>query len=561
MKKEKWNQDEPVRATTPPLRATSPRALPNNVGGNLPLNVDFLPEIPFDDIEKKVKEKEVSDPSNEWKLYTDGASSSDGAGTGLMLIDPAGKEYTYALRFEFETTNNEAEYEALLAGLRIAQEMEITKVVIFLDSQLVVNQIKGTYAAKQLSITALKGFEGYTVGHVRRNQNKKADALSKLASMTFEHLTKEVEAAKAIQYCDKYKERSAIRKAWADGAIAVESTWPFSHWGIHILGPLPMAPQKEHETNKCRELKHQIEEAVKTGQLTHLVKGVTKKREKTSNTQSGEKKKEEKPHWKKPLSLWQVNRAYLDNGSSCEVIYEHCFLKLKPSMRSLRVDSDTPLVGFSGEDSWPLGEISLEVTIGEGPLTITKTLTFIIVRSDSPHNLLLGRTAMQEIGIVVSTVHGAIKFHMPNGVGTIFSEHNSQRLMEEEGNSTNNGQGDAKDILSCIDIEEKIVIDDEYPEQKVTIGRQLPTRIKMRVRDLLRAHADVFAWTTTHITGVPRTLIIGEETFSIEHQLNVFNHTESVKQKKRSLAPERNEAVRTQVEELVEAGVLREVKY
>nr|GEX08742.1 reverse transcriptase domain-containing protein [Tanacetum cinerariifolium] len=49
---------------------------------------DFLPEIPFDDSEKRVKEKEVPDPSNEWKLYTDRASSSDGAGAGLMLIDP-----------------------------------------------------------------------------------------------------------------------------------------------------------------------------------------------------------------------------------------------------------------------------------------------------------------------------------------------------------------------------------------------------------------------------------------------------------------------------------------
>ncbi|GKB32161.1 hypothetical protein Tco_0871562 [Tanacetum coccineum] len=133
--------------------------------------------------------------------------------------------------------------------------------------------------------------------------------------------------------------------------------------------------------------------------------------------------------------------------------------------------------------------------------------------------------------------------------------------MEEEGNLSNNGQGDAKDILSCIDTEETIVIDDEYPEQKVTIGRQLTTMIKMRLRDILRVHADVFAWTTTHITGVPRTLIIGEETFSTKHQLNVFNHTEPVKQKKRSLAPERNEVVCTQVKELVEAGVLREVKY
>nr|GEX49416.1 hypothetical protein [Tanacetum cinerariifolium] len=99
--------------------------------------------------------------SCEWKLYTDGAASSDRSGSRLMLIDPEGKKYTYALRFRFKATNNEAEYEALLDGLRIAQDMEIISLVIFIDSQLL----------------AL---------------NKKADALSKLASMTFKHLTKEV---------------------------------------------------------------------------------------------------------------------------------------------------------------------------------------------------------------------------------------------------------------------------------------------------------------------------------------------------------------------------------
>ncbi|GJZ20505.1 reverse transcriptase domain-containing protein [Tanacetum coccineum] len=135
---------------------------------------DFLVEIPSEDNKKKEKPKEVPDSSS--------------------------KEYTYTIRFEFETTNNEAEYEALLAGLRIAQEMEIAKVAIFMDSQLLVNQIKGTFAAKQASIkdylqkvkTALRGFKDYTVEHMRRNQNKKAGALSKLASMTFKHLTKEV---------------------------------------------------------------------------------------------------------------------------------------------------------------------------------------------------------------------------------------------------------------------------------------------------------------------------------------------------------------------------------
>ncbi|GJT59612.1 reverse transcriptase domain-containing protein [Tanacetum coccineum] len=166
---------------------------------------DFLIKAPPEDNRKEVGRKtntklEETKPSCEWKLYTDGASSFDGLGAGLMLIDPEGKEYTYALRFEFETTNNEADYEALLVGLRIAQEMEIVNLAIFVDSKLLVNQIKGIYAAKQPAIReylqstkeTLRRFRSYIIEHIRRNQNKKADALSKLASMTFEHLTKEV---------------------------------------------------------------------------------------------------------------------------------------------------------------------------------------------------------------------------------------------------------------------------------------------------------------------------------------------------------------------------------
>ncbi|GJX16350.1 reverse transcriptase domain-containing protein [Tanacetum coccineum] len=95
-------------------------------------------------METKKSEALNKEPKSEgmWKLYTDKASSSDGSGAGLMLISPEGKEYTYALRFEFETTNNEVEYKALLAGLRVVEEMEIKDLVIFIDSQLVANQVK-----------------------------------------------------------------------------------------------------------------------------------------------------------------------------------------------------------------------------------------------------------------------------------------------------------------------------------------------------------------------------------------------------------------------------------
>ncbi|GJX19165.1 reverse transcriptase domain-containing protein [Tanacetum coccineum] len=192
------------------------------------MSSDFLVEILSEDNEKKEKPKEVPDSSSKWRLYTDGASNLDGSGAGLMLIDPEGKEYTYALCFEFKATNNEAEYEALLAGLRIAQEMEITKVAIFMHFQLLVNQIKGTFAAKQASIkeylqkvkTTLKGFEDYTVEHMRRNHNKKADALSKLASMTFEHLIKkvlvEVLTKRLIEEKEVLKVDIQERKSWMD---------------------------------------------------------------------------------------------------------------------------------------------------------------------------------------------------------------------------------------------------------------------------------------------------------------------------------------------------------
>ncbi|GJY24936.1 reverse transcriptase domain-containing protein [Tanacetum coccineum] len=140
---------------------------------------DFLIEVPLEDNKEEAEEKADTKPTKtklscEWKLFTDGVASFDGSSVGLMPIDPEGKEYTYAIRFKFETTNNEAEYKALLAELRISQEMEITSLAIIKTKE------------------ALKDFDSYMIEHIRMNQNKKADALRKLALMTFKHLTKEV---------------------------------------------------------------------------------------------------------------------------------------------------------------------------------------------------------------------------------------------------------------------------------------------------------------------------------------------------------------------------------
>nr|XP_043633165.1 uncharacterized protein LOC122604341 [Erigeron canadensis] len=161
-----------------------------------------------------------------WKLYTDGAASSDGCEAGLMLISPEGKEFTYALRFEFEVTNNEAEYEALLAGLQIARDMKIRNLQVYVDSQLVANQVKGDYKAKQITTKLylqkvrelMECFSHFEIEHIRRNQNKRADALSKLASLTFGHLGKQV-------LVEVLKERSIEEKQVSDLVEEENKNW------------------------------------------------------------------------------------------------------------------------------------------------------------------------------------------------------------------------------------------------------------------------------------------------------------------------------------------------
>ena len=73
-----------------------------------------------------------------WKLYVDGASSSQGAGAGVSLRGPQGEMLNYALHFQFPVTNNTAEYEALIAGLRLAREVGAREVHLRSDSELAV---------------------------------------------------------------------------------------------------------------------------------------------------------------------------------------------------------------------------------------------------------------------------------------------------------------------------------------------------------------------------------------------------------------------------------------
>ncbi|XP_022157610.1 uncharacterized protein LOC111024267 [Momordica charantia] len=125
-----------------------------------------------------------------WTIYVDGSSNEKGCGAGILLLAPDGMRFEYALRFNFWTSNNEAEYETLLAGLRVAKGLGATHIKVFNDSQLVVNQIKEEYKAKDSRMekylskvrSHLAQFKTYEVNQVPRLENSNVDALAKLAS-------------------------------------------------------------------------------------------------------------------------------------------------------------------------------------------------------------------------------------------------------------------------------------------------------------------------------------------------------------------------------------------
>ena len=84
----------------------------------------------------------------QWKVFVDGVSSALGAGAGIVVITPERIKLEHSFRLGFKASNNEAEYEALLAGLRVVSDLGAKEVEVYSASRLVVNQVQGSFEAK-----------------------------------------------------------------------------------------------------------------------------------------------------------------------------------------------------------------------------------------------------------------------------------------------------------------------------------------------------------------------------------------------------------------------------
>ncbi|GJR16193.1 reverse transcriptase domain-containing protein [Tanacetum coccineum] len=233
-----------------------------------------------------------------------------------------------------------------------------------------------------------------------------------------------------------------------------------------------------------------------------------------------------------------IHRIYVDGGSASEILYEHCFNRLHPEVKTQMVPATALLIGFSREIIWPMGQILLPVKIGDAEHFTSTWMNFMIVRSSSPYNRIIGRPGVRKIQSVPSTAHGMLKYPVPRGILTL----RSSMIILLECTMVPGPEAQPSDIIQAAKERIKVDIHPKYPEQTIAIGFTLIEKGRKALCDLLRLSLYVFAWKPADMTGVPR--------YIAEHMLNVREGCSPVREKKRSQAPERNKAIQEEVEKL-----------
>lgn len=110
---------------------------------------------------EKVSEQQDSAENEMWNMSFDGAVSREGAGVGVWINPPRLATKLCSYQLSFDCTNNMAEYEALVLGLKTLKEMGARRIVVHGDSELIINQVKGIYQAKHPGLRAYRNIVLY----------------------------------------------------------------------------------------------------------------------------------------------------------------------------------------------------------------------------------------------------------------------------------------------------------------------------------------------------------------------------------------------------------------
>ncbi|XP_063942647.1 uncharacterized protein LOC135150314 [Daucus carota subsp. sativus] len=203
--------------------------------------------------------------------------------------------------------------------------------------------------------------------------------------------------------------------------------------------------------------------------------------------------------------------------------------------------------------------------MGTEPRQATCMINFLVVKASSTYNAILGRTGIHAFKAIPSTYHMKIKFPTRNGIGEELGDQKMARSCYIRALRSGGAGGQVLPIedLDVRGEEERrgkpaedlipIPLYTEEPEKVTYVGALLQEDLKQEVVKFLRNNRDVFAWTAADMPGIDPSFMT--------HKLNVNPDRKPIKQKKRNFAPERQEAIKQEVDKLLEAGFIEEIQF
>jgi hypothetical protein len=220
--------------------------------------------------------------------------------------------------------------------------------------------------------------------------------------------------------------------------------------------------QKGQTTNECVQLRQLIEKLVREGRMDHLVKNIKEGKDKQRNggkkeppkekadtiymIQSWQRKIKQKVSQKfslekgisfptlavdnaivEPLTIeihiggHDIHRMYIDGGASADILYDHCFKRLRPEIQNQLIPATTSLTGFTGEKIWSMWQLRLLVVVGNEQHSTATWINFMVIKSPSPYNGIIERPGTSSMRAVPYTAHGMLKFPVEGGVVTLYN--------------------------------------------------------------------------------------------------------------------------------------------
>ena len=194
---------------------------------------------------------------------------------------------------------------------------------------------------------------------------------------------------------------------------------------------------------------------------------------------------------------YNTHRVLVDNGSSVDILYYPAFQQMRIDRERLILMS-VPLVGFWGIRVFPLGVVTLSMTVGDYPQQITKDVTFLVVHCSSAYNVILGWPILNSWKAITSTYHLMIKFPTDYGVGELHGNQVAAHecyiaMMEMDDHLQAMNIEEHQTVTEPIERLEKIPLNDSKPDRTTRIGTLTSPMVHQALITFLKDNRDVFA--------------------------------------------------------------------